>query len=634
MRLGSTLAALCWFALLAGNAAAEDAAAVLDALPAPSAERAWEFDGYVLRDGRPYGRVSLSARPHPEQPEHWLARDEITPLKPEDFAVLQTAVLDRRLQAVSGRYLRRNTRGFLRSAFKYGADGYRLEHEADYYENRLDVPGAGGLSTLAGLVTLLRLVPAEPAVYMLREFDPDPSAGDAYAMPARIEVHGQARWQVAGAAREAWIASTTRGKQTLRLAFDPATRALLGVDYVGLGVQIVPQGSGAVGLAGASAEAFATPLERAVTRTQQRLRAMPVPARSFSFLGEVRLDGTAVGTVMLSAEPASVGGAPAWRVIESETIAAGAAVIEDEVSGFLRPDLGVLRGEQLAKRPEGTFHVTYARKPGGLETVAHTADGPQAPVLLGAPEGAMTGLVPVLLFLREVPETPAHYVLPGWDPRYAQTPKAGTGTFSLSRSDLHVEVRGILGVRACLDLLGVVGPALHAHCERRNGEIFDVYLHAARRHLLAVDGIMPRLRVQARGATGKQLDWYDAVEGEPATWRQAFVKFGRGYHMARRDLLADAFHWPSMVTRALAEKRYEPGTSEEKVRDDWIEVFLGMSKHRTAGDCDDLLFQIFMTSAVTEHADGAVSLRTLPVYGGHTYRMQLVGARWWIVQIV
>ena len=111
------------------------------------------------------------------------------------------------------------------------------------------------------------------------------------------------------------------------------------------------------------------------------------------------------------------------------------------------------------------------------------------------------------------------------------------------------------------------------------------------------------------------------------------MKFGRGYHRPRRDLLADAFHWPSMLKHALAEQRYEPGTTEEQIRKDWIDVFVGMSKHRTKGDCDDLLFQIFMTSEETEHEDGSVSLRTLPAYGGHTYRMQEIDGRWWIVHI-
>jgi len=626
VRLRTSLLALLLIAARAELARAGDPAAdarsVLASLPVPSAGGAWEFQGYVLRHGRPYGRVSLSARPHPEEEGRWLARDEITPLAAEDFAVLQTAVLDRQLLARSGRSHRRNTRGFLRSAFTWHDDGYALEHEADYYENHLDVPGPPGLASLAGLVTFLRFAPAEAAIYTLRDFDPDPAAGDGYAAPAHIQVHGTAPWRVSGGVREAWIASVTRGKQTLRLAFDPASRALLGVEYVGLGVQLVPEGSGAVGLADPGAQAFATPLERAVERTARVRRALAEPARPLSFLGEIRLDGTRVGSVMLAAEPTSVDGAPAWRVLESETIHVGAARIESEVTGFLGADLGVMRGEQIDKRPEGSFHVTYARKPGGIETIAHTAKGPEAAVLLDAPEGALTGLVPVLLFLRDVPAEPAEYVLPGWDPRYAQSPKAGTGTFTLSRSDLHVTVT-----------MEKHPLRLEARCERRNGEVFDVAVRARDRLLLGVRGVMPRLSYVLPGTQPAALDWYDAVEGKPTTWRQAFVKFGRGYHLPRRDLLADAFHWPSMVEHAVQTKRYEAGTPESKIRDDWIDVFVGMSKHRTEGDCDDLLFQIFMTSEAIAHEDGSVSLRTIPAYGGHTYRMREIDDRWWIVQV-
>lgn len=639
----ATCLLLCVLALpaVAHRAQAEErltpAEAVLAALPAPAAEHAWEFRGIVLRDGRPYGRVSLSARPHPEHAGHWLARDEIVPLHPQDFATLQTAVLDRQLQARSGTYHRRNTRGFLRARFEATSTGYRLEHEADYYENRLLVPGSEGISTLAGLVTLLRHAPVAPAVLRLRDFDPDPSAGDPYSLLARVQIHGIAAWRVSGATRDAWIVSVTRGKQTLRLAFDPQTRALLGVDYVGVGVQLVPEGSGPVGLvAGRRDKALLTPLERAVRRTQELRDALPVPRRPLHFLGDVRFGPTRVGVVMLSAEPASVRGAPAWRVLESQRIQVGEAVIEHEISGFLRQDLSAIKGERIDRRPEGLFHVTYARKAGGMETVVHTADGPQPPVLLDAPARSMPGLVPALLFLRHVSSERAHYVLPGWDPRFAKKPKAGTGTFTLTRSDLHVEVRGVKTVaelQAITPGFAGPGPLLHAHCQQRGGQSFDVFLKPDRRQFVALLGGLPRVDLRNRQSEGTAATWYDAVEGTPKTWRQAFVKFGRGYHLPERSLLADAFHWPSMVKHALAEGRYAEGTSEAKIRKDWIDVFVGMSKHRTKADCDDLLFQIFVTSQETQHADGSVSLTTLPAYGGHTYRMQELDGRWWIVQI-
>ncbi len=591
-------------------------------MPAPSAEHAWEFRGHVLRGGRPYGTVSLSARPHGEREGHWVVRDEIKPLKPQDFTVLQTAVLDRRLGAVSGSFHRRNTRGFLRARFTAAEDGYAMEHEADYYENRLDVETRKGIATLAGSVTFLRHVPAAKAVYRLRDFDPDPSGGDPYALDARVEVHGLANWNDGDELVEAWIASVTRGKQTLRLAFHPKTRALLGVVYVGLGIQIVQEGHAAGGLAQPKMQGLATPIELAIHRTRSLRKKLGLPRRPFRFLGEVKHAGISVGTVMLVAEPASVGGAPAWRVLESQTVKVGEAVIEHEVSGFLAQDLTVLKGERIDKRPEGTFHVTYRRKPGGIETIAHTKKGPQQPVLLGAPEGAITGVLPVLLFLRQAPDHLSDYVLPGWDPRFAQKPKAGTGTFTLSRSDTHVHVER-------------VKEGLVARCARRDGWSFEVVLRPDDRRLLEVRGLMPKVDFAPRTASSPtgRADWYDAVDGSPTNWRQAFVKFGRGYHLPRRDLLADAFHWPSMVKQAIAQGRYAEGTPEAKIRDDWIDVFVKMSKNRTEADCDDLLFQMFMTSEETANADGSVSLRTLPAYGGHTYRMQAIDGRWWIVQI-
>ena len=417
--------ALLLLCLAAAPATAKDArdptAAVLDGLAAPSEAGRWEFSGYVLRDGRPYGKVSLSAGPHPDAPGSWLARDEITPRRTQDFAVLQTAVLDRRLQASAGRFHRRNTQGFLKARFTAAKRGYFIEHEADYYENHLDVSCPPGIATLAGVITFLRAAPLDAAVYRLEDFDPDPSAGDGYALRARLQVHGLAGWIVGAKMREAaWIVSYERGKQTLRLAFDPKTRALLGVEYVGLGIQLVPAGSAPGRLADPTSKLLATPIELAVARTAALRKRLAVPLKPLTLRGSLSHMGQALGTFTLDARPASMDGLPAWRVLESRTIKVGTATIEHELTGFLGQDLSVLRGERIDERPEGRFHVTYERKTGGMETVEHTAKGASGPALLAAPRGAIAGLLPVLLFLREVPAKEAHYVLPGWDPRSAQ----------------------------------------------------------------------------------------------------------------------------------------------------------------------------------------------------------------------
>ena len=103
---------------------------------------------------------------------------------------------------------------------------------------------------------------------------------------------------------------------------------------------------------------------------------------------------------------------------------------------------------------------------------------------------------------------------------FAQKPKAGTGTFSLSRSDLHVKVT-----------VERTGRVLLARCERRNGLSFEIELGLSTRRLRVVRGILPTLHLQSAEdrATAKlrQVTWYDAVDGAPATWRQASTTTGR-----------------------------------------------------------------------------------------------------------
>ena len=109
--------------------------------------------------------------------------------------------------------------------------------------------------------------------------------------------------------------------------------------------------------------------------------------------------------------------------------------------------------------------------------------------------------------------------------------------------------------------------------------------------------------------------------------------FGRGYHLARRDWLERAFHWPSMAAIAVERGQRKKDAPLEPYKNAWINEFLKRSKHRTLGDCDDLLMQIFLTMAVRPHDDGSVSYVTLPVYGGHTYRLREIDGRWWIVAV-
>jgi hypothetical protein len=603
------------------------------AFPAPAAEHGFEWSCYVLRAGAPHGRLLLSARPdRVDGKPVWRVRDVRTPLRPGGDRVETEAVLDARLGCLNGRYHLRNAQGFVRTTWQRTEDGrsYAFDTVTTEYENKLVRPAPrAALATLSGWLLFLRLAPARAGTYVIPDLDADRPGSAPLLVPGRLDVHRVAPWRVAGETRDAWIASLTRGKRSARIALAKEGRAFLGMTVQGLPFQYVPEGSGPVGLADPDQAGVATPIEHARARTRALRARLPMPCSRFAFKGYIRHDDTIVGSVSLSAVPACFEGRPSWEVTEAHLTRTGEAVVRRESTGFVGRDLRVLRGEQLDHRPEGRRVSTYVRKGDRIETV-HALDGARGdPIQATAPEGAITGLVPVLLFLRQVPSEPARYVLPGWDPRYARAPKTGYGGLPTDVSDVYVEVRG----DARLRLGGWSRRTWMAVCSQHTGHEYEVHLEPGDRSLVAVVGRMPRLTIAPRGVPGMGVTWYDAVEGPPKSARQAFVKFGRGYHRPRRDLLADVFHWPSMRAVAIARGQYPAGVAEDEVREAWIDVFVKMSKHRTAADCDDLLFQMFMTSVETENDDGSVSMATLPAYGGHTYRMKEIGGRWYIVQI-
>ncbi len=612
--------ALVLIALFLGAAPASGRDA--DAYPTPSDEHAFDISCYVLERGAPYGRLSLSARPEMvDGVPHWRVRDAIRPLDPAGDRVEMDALLDRRLGCVSGNYHRRNAQGFLKASWKREGERYTFEYETQEYENRLHVESKPALTSLAGLLLFLRFAPAGVGVHEMPELDPNPTGGDPLVMPARVEVHRKAPWRVKGESRDAWILSFTRGKQAGRLALDPKDGAFLGMTFLGLPFMFVPEGSGPVGLVDPAQPGVAGPIERAVERTRRVRAAMPLPTSPLTFRGQVRFEDIRVGSVLLQARPSSFEGEPAWETTEARVRRSGEAEVRHETTGFAARNLKTLRGERLIVQPTGKSVSSWVRRQGGIEVVHRFGGRARDPLLSGASADAMTGLVPVVLFLREVPVDPALYVLSGWDPRWARTPKAGSGSFATSLADVHV------------DVAGVVNGALVARCSARTGGRYDVHLDPSTRKLLRVVGHMPRLTLVEGDAPGKTMDWYDAIESAPKTARQVFIKFGRGYHRPREDLLADAFHWPSMAEDSIARGSYPQGTPEDFIKREWINVFVKMSKHRTKADCDDLLFQIFMTSRETKNPDGTITLATIPAYGGHTYRMKQIDDRWYIVKI-
>lgn len=591
---------------------------------APRPDAAFRFEGEMWWGGTRHGTVTFEARPQiDESVTTWHVRDVVTPAAPGADRVKSEAVLDAQLTTQRGTYDRRNPQGFLEGKYTRDARGQmHLEHRTAEYVNRTQPKGTTpAVTTLAAWILRCRDLDPSTGPWHDTDFDPDPPTGDPIRAPAILRHHGTGRWRLGTSTREARIWSLTRGARTWRLAFDPTSRAFLGLTVVGFSVSVAPKGTGPAGLAPPFDARLAAPVEVAETQARTTRRALPSPRVPLQFDGALTLDGEVIGRVFVDARPSSHRGVPCWQVSEGTERRGGEAVVRSESTLLLHTDLAVVRGETLYRAPSGWSRWTYEQTPSGM-SIAHTENGTRRDaVVVPTRPRAVQGVAAVLLFLRQVPASPAQYVLPGFNPRFAGAPKAGSGALVSNAADITIHV------------VASADPAqLRARVQGRTGRRYEVVLDRASRDLVRIEGGLPRAH-WVRDTQARKADWFAPTEQPPASARQAFVLFGRGYHLARRDWLKRAFHWPSMVEHAITQKLHRPGDPVERLQKAWIAEFIKRSKHRTTGDCDDLLMQIFLTMQVRPHHDGSVSFVSLPVYGGHTYKLREIDGRWWVVQI-
>ena len=387
-----------------------------------------------------YGAVTFQARPGSRN--KWEVEDRVLPTADAADKVLSTAWLDADFTLLQGTYDRRNPRGFLEGA--YGRDtegGIKLEHRTAEYVNRTKPPGSEpAIATLSAW--LLRCRHLDPGDTPWREvdFDPDPPTGDPIRATATLSHHGSGRWRTGKRVREATIWSLTRGRRTYRLAFDPKTKDFLGLVVVGMSVSISPKGTGPAGLAAPFDERLAAPVERAARRAASVRAALPLPEQPLSVEALLTLDEAVIGSVLVEARPASHNGAPAWHVTEAIERRGGAAVVRSESTLLLARDLTVLRGENLHRSPSGWDRFTFEQVDGGM-AIAQTSSyaDPRSAVVPLRPR-PIQGVAALLLFLRQAPDKPAQYVLPGFDPRLAGVPKAGSGALVSNAADVKLTV--------------------------------------------------------------------------------------------------------------------------------------------------------------------------------------------------
>jgi hypothetical protein len=337
-------------------------------------------------------------------------------------------------------------------------------------------------------------------------------------------------------------------------------------------------------------------------------------------------DGYRLGTVTIEAEPATLSDQPVWYVLERTVREAGEGRVVSEVSCFLAPDLALIRGESHVRAPAGTESFFFGRRDGRMEVTAQV-DGAEHAVEANAPADVTIGLFATLRLLEaafaEGTRTPLPLRLPVFDPRQAFGDGQGK-PLPAGRADVELTVDP--GAAPDDAHVAVVAAT-------RGGRGSTFLLAPGSRAVTRVNGRFPHWDLVPTGEVTRRPDWFDRVGETPSTAYQAMCSFGRGYHMANRELLEAAFDWTTMRAHEVATGNYPPDATVEKVKADYLAEFLAQSKHRTAGDCDDLLTQVLVTSEITRHADGGVSIAALPVYGGHTFHLAERDGRWWILRV-
>jgi hypothetical protein len=351
--------------------------------------------------------------------------------------------------------------------------------------------------------------------------------------------------------------------------------------------------------------------------------ALPAPVAAWSWTRELEFDGFRLGTFTIEAEPATLADKPVWYVLERTVREAGEGRVVSESSVYLTADLSLLRGETVLRAPGGTESLFFGRREGSMEVTASSGEHEKTEVAEVA-ENATIGLFPVIRVLEAAfageqgAQLPLRLVM--FDPRHAfgdgegKPIPAGTADVTLEPGESAGKTHAVQSSTAA-------------------GRGSTILVGQGSRKVESVRGRFPHWDLVPAGSSAKRPDWFDRVGQTPETAYQAFCNFGRGYHLAKRDLLESAFHWETMREHEIAAGTYPADVTLEKVKEDYIAEFLRMSKHRTAADCDDLVTQILVTSKITKSADGVVAIEALPIYGGHTFHCGPKDGRWWVLKV-
>jgi hypothetical protein len=366
--------------------------------------------------------------------------------------------------------------------------------------------------------------------------------------------------------------------------------------------------------------------------TQKARAALPAPSETngLSYAGELWVDGVWAGSVKLSAEAGEFADKPAWLVTEDVFWDFGGTDWRLGATYTLGRDLALLRAEVELRAKGAVTRWDVARSDKGLEgqkqVIQGEVEGGFEPFAWTSPSGTSAGYAALALFLRGP--------LP-----------AGEKAFELAWVDPGAWARGATPVVPALRLEPVGEKTFDAVTgkpetleTRATGTTLAGNVHVGRkdRALVGWSGLLHEKAVVV--PPGKQPDGAKFDEKAPArTWKDAFLKFGIGYHMAREDILAASFHWDTMYEY---ETSLVDGWPKEKpvaeFRKAWLEAFLSESKHRPRSETEELLRMTLATGKAETKSDDRILFRAHKNFGGgvqRDYHLRRIDGIWYVVRI-
>jgi len=389
-------------------------------------------------------------------------------------------------------------------------------------------------------------------------------------------------------------------------------------------------------LLGASVPAAAGPEDpdRAARKAADAVVAKlpaPTPAISFDYEGDLIIQDLWAGEVGLHARIARLGTQWVWRVTETNFLDWAGGEVHEKVMLHLGRDLGMLSGTYERTEKGRTTSLAFSRGEDGAFDIQRRvkqgeAWGKMEALRMQAPARATATLAAAMLFLRAVkPVSGTRYALP-WIPDPAWKDPA----HATNEAPLMLTVDGEGSFKAggkAFDTSRVTFSS--------GGTAWTMHLARDQRTLIGMVSKTGNVRIVPRGLGGERIT---ADPRQPATtWKQAFLKFGFGYHRAQADLLEEAFHWPAMYAYETGVlKRWPKDKPLAAFKKAWIAEFIANSKHRDVPATRRLLAMTLATGRVKKQTADEVVFWAHPNFGGgvqKTYYLQQKDGVWGIVRI-